>query len=203
MTTGLARSIVWVLCLAVPLLAVAPDSGDEEKKVRDAGFGISFSTGQSLFYTRATDPFRSNHVYWAVGFHQEESGIALSFFNPYTGTQQRNASQKYYLELSSGWRHLLFRESLAGGFFPHTVLELGASGYLAQEGSLGNLFAEASFRWVPILQAGVGVSIYTGIAIYRIEMGYQATVTSLPKKLFPKYQGTYLKVVYSSGQKPR
>ncbi len=200
MTTGLARRIVAVLFLAVPLLAVATDSGDKEKKVRDAGFGISFSSGQSLFYTRATDPFRSNHAYWAVGFHQEESGIALSFFNPFTDTQERNADQRYYLELSSGWRHLLFRESLAGGFFPHTVLELGASGYLAQEGSLGNRFAETSFRWSPIVQAGVGASIYTGTAIYRLEMGYQTTVTSFPKS---KYQGAYLKVVYSSGQKPR
>ena len=203
MKTEFARGIVSVLCVAVPLLAVASESGDEDKRVRDAGFGISLSSGQSLFYTRATDPFRSNHVYWALGFHQEQRGIAVSFYDPYQGRYDSNPSRKYFLELSSGWRHLWFRESLAGGFFPHTVLELGASGYLARGGSLGKLFAEASFRWVPILQAGVGASIYTGIAIYRIEMGYQRTLTSFASEAFSKYKGVYLKFVYSSGQKPR
>lgn len=189
--------LAWLLLsgIASPLGA-----DDSEKKIRDAGFGISFSNGQSLFYSRATNPFRSNHTYFAVGFHQEGEGFSLDPYDPY---RNRFASVRYYLELGLGWRHLLFRESLAGGFFPHTVIEGGASGYLSQTGSLSKYFRETSFRWAPYLQAGLGASIYTGVAIYRIEMGYLTTLSYYPEDYFPVYQGVFLKVVYSSGVKPR
>lgn len=196
-------TIAGLLCAAT---ANAQDGDQADQKIRDAGFGFSFSSGQSLFYSRATNPFHTNHTYLSLGFHQEEQGISLPIINPVTGRIERNTTSKYYLELGLGWRHLWFRESLAGGFFPHTVLEVGTSGYLARGGSLGKFFRETSFRWTPLLQAGLGASVYTGIAIYRIEMGYQVALNLnnyFPADFFPVYQGMYIKMIYSSGQKPR
>jgi hypothetical protein len=92
---------------------------------------------------------------------------------------------------------------LAGGFFPHTILEGGASGYFAQFGRLRNFLKETSVRWVPYVQAGIGASVYTGTVIYRIEMGYLSTLSDLLKIDFPEYQGVFIKVIVSSGQKPR
>ena len=45
--------------------------------------------------------------------------------------------------------------------------------------------------------------IHTGTVIYRIEMGYLSTFSHFPESLFPGYDGVYLKMVISSGQKPR
>ena len=95
---------------------------------------------------------------------------------------------------------------MAGSFLPHTVIEGGASGYVVRVGRLRSLFQEASLRWVPYLQTGFGASVYTGTVIYRFEMGYLSTISTLsylPKGAFPEYQGAYLKIVVSSGQKPR
>ncbi|MFB0515622.1 MAG: hypothetical protein ACETWG_03350 [Candidatus Neomarinimicrobiota bacterium] len=194
------RDLRFLICVLLPLMASGQDSG---RKIHDAGLGFSFSSGQSLFYTRATNPYEAHHTYMAAGFHIEEEGIGLTYYNWYLDRYERTAKQTYYLELGWGWRHLWFQEKMAGGFFPHTVLEGGASGYFAQFGRLRTFFREMSLRWVPYVQAGVGASVYTGSVIYRIEIGYLSTLSYLPEGEFPEYEGAFLKMVISSGQKPR
>ncbi|UCH63838.1 MAG: hypothetical protein JSU77_05180 [Fidelibacterota bacterium] len=189
--------LFWIL---MPLMVGAQDS---DEKVHDAGIGFSFSSGQSLFFIRSTNPFRTNHTYLTAGFHIEEEGIGVTYYNYTWGTYERRAKQRYYLEMGWGWRHLWFRESMAGGFLPHSVIEAGASGYIARLGRLRYYFQEATLHWEPYLQAGLGASIHTGTAIYRIEMGYLSTFSFFSGSLFPGYGGVYLKVVISSGQKPR
>ncbi len=192
-------TLQFLLCVLLPLMVGAQDEG---QKVHTAGLGFSFSSGQSLFYTRAANPYRTNHTYLAAGFHIEEEGIGIPYYSSW-GTVERNAIQRYYLELGWGWRRLWFQESMAGGFFPHTSIEGGASGYVAQSGRLRSFFRETSLRWVPYLQAGFGATIYTGTIIYCVELGYLSTLSYLPEETFPEYQGAYLKIVISSGQKPR
>lgn len=199
MSTIRRYSMLFLFWVLMPLMVGAQDS---DKKVHDAGIGFSFSSGQSLFYTRSTNPFRTNHTYLAAGFHIEEEGIGITYLD-YWGNPQRSAKQAYYLELGYGWRRLWFRESMAGGFLPHSVIEGGASGYVARLGRLRNYLRETTLRWAPYLQAGLGASIHTGMAIYRIEMGYLSTFSHFPESLFPGYDGIYLKMVISSGQKPR
>ena len=204
MSTTQRYSLPFLFWILLPLMAGAQES---EKKVHDAGLGFSFSSkGQSLFLTRSTNPFHTNHTYLAAGFHIEGEGGGPVISDPYGYYYKPQTSKDYYLELGWGWRRLWFRESMAGAFLPHTVIEGGASGYIARFGRLRSLFREASLRWVPYLQAGLGGSIYTGTVIYRIEMGYLSTISTLsylPKGAFPEYQGAYLKIVVSSGQKPR
>jgi len=200
MSTIRRYSMLFLCWVLMPLMVGAQDS---DKKVHDAGIGFSFSSGQSLFYTRSTNPFSTNHTYMAGGFHIEEEGIGLTYYNYYTNRYERRASQAYYLEMGYGWRRLWFRESMAGGFLPHSVIEGGASGYVARLGRLRNYFRETTLRWAPYLQAGLGASIHTGTAIYRFEMGYLSTFSHFPESLFPEYDGVYLKMVISSGQKPR
>jgi len=199
MNTMRRYSLLFLFWVMLPLTA---DAQEDDKKVHDAGIGFSFSSGQSLFFTRSTNPFHTNHTYLTVGLHIEEEGIGVTYYDYYWGTYERNAIQRYYLELGWGWRRLWFRESMAGGFLPHSVIEGGASGYIARLGRLRNYFREATLRWAPYLQVGLGASIHTGTAIYRIEMGYLSTF-HLPESLFPGYGGAYLKIVISSGQKPR
>ncbi len=198
MSTTQRYSLPFLFWIMLPLMAGAQEN---DKKVHDAGIGFSFSSGQSLFLTRSTNPFHTNHTYLAAGFHIEEEGFPI--YDPWLGTYERYAPNTYYLELGWGWRRLWFRESMAGAFLPHTVIEGGASGYVARFGRLRSLFREASLRWVPYLQAGFGASIYTGTVIYRVEMGYLSTLRLLPKDIFPPYESAYLKVIVSSGQKPR
>lgn len=205
MSTTQRYSLLFLFWVLLPLMAGAQES---EKKVHDAGLGFSFSSkGQSLFFARSTNPFHTNHTYLAAGFHIEEEGGGPGYYDPYGYSDpyyyRPRASQDYYLELGWGWRRLWFRESMAGAFLPHSVIEGGASGYVARFGRLRSLFRETSLCWVPYLQAGFGASVYTGTAIYRIEMGYLSTLSYLPKGAFPEYQGAYLKIVVSSGQKPR
>ena len=184
------------------LLPITSSATEDEPKVRDAGLGFSMSSGQSIFYTRSVNPFNTNHHYFAGGFHLESDGIPVVYYDAW-GYPVTRSKQVYFLELGGGWRHLWFQDQLAGGFFPHTMLEGGVSGYFAQFGRLRNLFREASLRWVPYVQAGVGASIYTGSIIYRIEAGYLTTLRTLPRDVFPEYQGAFLKIIISSGQKPR
>ncbi len=209
-----ALRLLTIAGLIWAVTANAQDRDEADRKIRDAGFGFSFSSGQSLFYSIATNPFRTNHTYLSLGFHLEEQGISVPFYDPILGSTQRNSTSDYYLELSLGWRRLWFRESMAGGFFPHTVLEVGTSGYLAQQGSLGKFFRETSFRWTPLLQAGLGGSVYTGVAIYRIELGLQTALnlnyfqslldlSYFSDNFFPAYEGMYIKMIFSSGEKPR
>ncbi|UCH10916.1 MAG: hypothetical protein JSU61_03250 [Fidelibacterota bacterium] len=199
---GNYRKLVLSL-LICGLLPLGSSAKDKEAKVHDAGLGFSFSSGQSIFFTRATNPFKTNHTYLSGGIHLEEEGLGVTYYNYYLGQYERRSEQTYFLELGGGWRHLWFQDKLAGGFFPHTVIEGGASGYFAQFGRLRNLFKATSLRWVPYVQAGIGASIYTGTIIYRIEMGYLSTLPTLDEDVFPKYQGAFLKVIASSGQKPR
>ena len=67
--------LFWIL---LPLMAGAQES---DKKVHDAGIGFSFSSGQSLFYTRSTNPFHTNHTYLAAGFHIEEEGYSYGYYS--------------------------------------------------------------------------------------------------------------------------
>ncbi len=200
MSTLRRYSLLFLFWILLPLTAGAQES---DEKVHAAGIGFSFSSGQSLFYTRSTNPFNTNHTYLAAGFHIEEEGAGITICDPWTGYCQRPGSQAYYLESGLGWRRLWFRESMAGGFLPHTSIEGGASGYVARIGQWRNYFRETTLHWGLYLQAGAGASIHTGTSIYRVEMGYMSTFSHLSEDLFPGYSGAYLKIILSSGQKPR
>ncbi|UCD38530.1 MAG: hypothetical protein JSW54_03370 [Fidelibacterota bacterium] len=196
------RRFGWPL-LFMFLVPVIGSSQESDTKVHDAGLGFAFSSGQSIFYTRATNPFQTNHLYYSLGVHLEQEGIGITYYDYTLGDYATTSKQVYYLELGSGWRRHWFEDNLAGGFFPHTVIEAGLSGYLAQYGSLRKYFRETAFKWDPYIQIGAGISVFTGPAIYRIEMGYLSTLATLPVDVFPRYEGVFLKIVISSGQKPR
>ncbi len=200
------------LVLALVFLPVLVEAQEEDRKVGDAGIGFALSTkGQSLFYTRGTNPFRTNHGYFTVGCHQEQHGINVGIYDPYTGRVIRNPNQSHYLEFGGGWRRLWFQDKLAEGFFPHTMVELGASGYVVKFGRFRNYLRETSLSWSPYWQAGLGASIHTGTTIYRLELGYLATLIPIRigtfsyagKGVFSPYRGVFFKVIISSGQKPR
>ncbi|MFC1543600.1 hypothetical protein ACFL4K_03565 [Candidatus Neomarinimicrobiota bacterium] len=197
----------WSLLLVI-LLPLTVGAQDSDEKIHDSGIGFSFSSGQSMFYTRATNPFNTNHTYLAMGFHSEGEGLAV-VSDPWTvdyygnPVQRLYPKQRYYLEQGWGLRHLWFRDSMAGMFLPHSSIEAGVSGFITQWGKLRNYFQEFSLCWMPYLQVASGASIYTGTAIYRFEMGYVATLPVLPSDVFPHYEGVYLKIVISSGQKSR
>ncbi len=197
----LSRCQLLLLWSLIPLAASAQEEG--EQKVHAAGLGFSFSSGQSVFFSWSSDPFQTSHMYLAAGVHIEEEGIPQTYWNPYLQRYERTSSQTYYLELGLGWRRLLFREQMAGGLFPHLVIEGGGSGYLARPGRLRNYFRETTLHWAPYLQAGAGVSIFTGEVIYRVEGGYFAVFSYLPKEEFPPYGGAFVKIHISSAQKPR
>ncbi len=200
MSTLRRYRLLFLFGILLPLTAGAQES---DKKVHAAGIGFSFSSGQSLFYTRSTNPFNTNHTYLAAGFHIEEEGIGVTIYDPWYGSVKLSGSQAYYLESGLGWRRLWFRESMAGGFLPHTSIEGGASGYIARIGPWRDYFRGTTLHWAPYVQAGLGASIHTGTSIYRVEMGYFYTLPLLPEDVFPPYGGAYLKMVISSGQKPR
>lgn len=193
-------------CLAIAwiILPVAAGAQEEDRKMGDSGIGFALSNnGQSLFYTRGTNPFRTHHRYISVGFHQEEHGISVPYRDPFTGIVQSNPSRSYYLELGGGWRRLWLQDKLAAGFFPHTMVEIGLSGYVAEFGKFRNYFRETSLRWSPYWQVAFGASIHTGTVFYRIEMGYLSTIPLFDKDTFVHYEGVFLKIVAASGQKPR
>ncbi|MFC1484191.1 hypothetical protein ACFL6Q_04005 [Candidatus Neomarinimicrobiota bacterium] len=198
-------TLIFILlgCL-VPLVAAEED---KETKIKDTGLGFSLSSGQSIFYSRSIDPFGDKHTYYSLGFHQEEEGIGVVYYNPYLGTYDRISKEKYYLEFGYGWRHLWFKDKMAGEFLPHSSIEVGASAHVKRIGRLVELFKGSSLVWDPYIQIGAGASIFTGQAIYRIEMGYLGTasewISYLPEGTFPGYQGAYLKMIISSGKKPR
>ncbi len=192
-----------VILLLLGLLLVGPAQAEDDEKVRVGGVGFTMSSGQSIFYTRGTNPYNTNQFYYLTGIHIEEEGLALPYENPYTGYIERNPSQIYFLELGLGWNRLLFQDKMAGGFFPHTNLQLGASGFVVEVGNWRHLYREFSLRWTPYLQAGFGGSIYTGTAVYRVEGGYRGTVPLLSKDLFPGYEGFYLSIVMFGSRKPR
>ncbi|MCH7939616.1 MAG: hypothetical protein IID13_07715 [Candidatus Marinimicrobia bacterium] len=192
-----------IILLVLGLLLAGPAQADDDEKVRVGGMGFSMSSGQSIFYTRGTNPYLTNQFYYATGIHIEEEGLALPYYDPYTGRVERNASQNYFFELGLGWNRLLLQDKMAGGFFPHTNLQLGGSGFVVQVGRWRNLWREFSLRWTPYYQAGLGGSIYTGTAVYRVEGGYRGTLPLLAKDLFPRYEGFYLSIVMFGSRKPR
>ncbi len=192
-----------IILLVLGSLLLGPAQAEDNEKVRVGGFGFTMSSGQSIFYTRGTSPYRTHQIYSATGIHIEEKGLAFTYYNPYTGQYERDPSQDYFLELGLGWSRLMFEENLAGGFFPHTNLQLGASGYVVEVGRLKTLLQEFSLRWTPYLQAGFGGSIYTGTIVYRVEGGYRGTVRLREKDPFPGYEGFYLGIVMFGSRKPR
>ena len=191
-----------IILLVSGLLLVGPARADDDEKVRVGGMGFSMSTGQSIFYTRGTNPYLTNQFYYATGIHIEEEGYAAPYLDG-LGRINRDPIQEYYFELGLGWNRLFFQDKMAGGFFPHTNLQLGGSGFVVQVGRWRNLWREFSLRWTPYYQAGLGGSIYTGTAVYRVEGGYRGTLPLLDKDLFPRYEGFYLSIVMFGSRKPR
>lgn len=200
------RMAGWLLVLAGVLSAGTPEEVGS-LKIADAGLGYAMSSkGQSLFFTRGSDPFRTNQRYVSLGFHLEEQGLSLGIYNPYTGMVERNAAQMYYLESGIGLRRLLFQDKLAAGFFPHIMIEAGISGNPHELGQWRKLFLDTTMLWAPYFQVGGGASIYTASAIYRLELGYLATPSVAPtvfREEFPSYQGMFIKIIISNVQKPR
>ncbi|MCH8836749.1 MAG: hypothetical protein IIA60_02980 [Candidatus Marinimicrobia bacterium] len=192
-----------IILLVSGLLLAGPAQADDDEKVRVGGMGFSMSSGQSIFYTRGTSPYHTNQFYYATGIHIEEKGLALTYYNPYTNQYERDPSQEYFLELGLGWSRLMFQEKLAGGFFPHTNLQLGASGYVVEVGRWNTVLQDFSLRWTPYYQAGLGGSIYTDTAVYRVEGGYRGTVRLSENDPFPSYEGPYLSIVMFGSRKPR
>ncbi len=176
-------------------------SGREKKdhSTSSGGIGYAISSGSSLFYTRSTNPFKTHSRYLSVGLHIEEEGLALPYYNYYYDTIERNATQEYYLESGVGYRRLLLQDKMDSGFLPHVALEGGLSGYIAQVGDWRDFFSEFAMKWSPLASAGLGVSIFTGQAIYRAEMGFVSIIPLLPEDLFRRYGGFYLKVIIAGG----
>ncbi|MEE9465535.1 MAG: hypothetical protein V3W14_08205 [Candidatus Neomarinimicrobiota bacterium] len=166
------------------------------------GLGFALSTGQSIFYTRGTDPFKTNQIYYATGIHIEEVGMSGYYYDAY-GRVDRNPTQDYYFEMGLGWHRLLFQDKMAGGFFPHTNVQFGGSGYVIKTGRLRNFLDEFSLRWAPYLQLGFGGSMFSGGAIYRMEVGYLGTLPVYDKDRFPSYDGMYFSIILISANKPR
>lgn len=187
------------------LWPLAAGAQNNDGKVHDSGLGVAISSGSSLLYVRSTNPVNTNHTYFAAGIHIEEEGLAA--YDPYgyqVGDYYRSyPKQRYYLDGGWGWRHLWFRDSMAGTFLPHTSIEGGISGYLAQFGKLREFFLDTSLRWTPYLQAGFGASIYTGSVIYRFEMGYHASLPLIDENLFPPFKGAYLMIIWANAKEAR
>lgn len=193
---GLLLTALWV--------GMAAGADDKKSRTGDAGLGYAISSdGQSLFYMRGTAPFKTNHWYLSLGMHMEEQGIAIGVYDYYTGRIERNPTQSYYLETGGGFRHLWLRKKMAGRFFPHTSVEVGAAGYVARFGHLKKWMKDSALVWSPYIQIGSGASIFGNGAIYRVEVGYLQTLSLLSEQKFPPYKGVYIKIVVSSGQKPR
>ena len=182
---------------------------DQERKVKDSGLGFSLSSGQSIFFSQSFKPLDTRHGYYTLGFHIEEKGIGIWYYDPYLGRYERTSKQVYYLEFGYGRRRLWFQDKMAGEFLPHSSFEVGASAYIKRVGKLAEFFKDASLVWDPYVQLGFGASIFTGHAIYRVEMGYLCTLSTLDwtsylsESTFPGYEGAYLKMIISSGQKRR
>ncbi len=184
------------------LLALAGQLPGKDRKPGVGGMGFAISSGQSIFFTRGTDPFQTNQIYYATGVHIEEVGLAGYFYDEF-GRVNRNPTQRYFLETSLGWHRLLFQDKMAGGFFPHINVQLGGSGYVIKAGKLRKYFNEFSLRWAPYLQFGFGGSIFSAGTIYHLEMGYLGTIPIYSKDRFPSYGGVYLSIILIGANKPR
>jgi hypothetical protein len=173
----------------------------EESEVRDSGFGYALSTtGQSIFFTRSFNPLSTNHAFITSGVHIEEKELSIPIYDYYTGYYYQNTSERdYFVTGGVGWRRLWFQESMVGTFLPHTEVEAGIAGYVAQTGRLRTYFREFSLRWAPYLQIGAGVSIHTEQGMYRATFGYLTTVPFPEVAGYPMYEGAYLKFVISGG----
>ena len=65
------------ICLAIAwiILPVAAGAQEKDRVKGDSGFGFALSTnGQSLFYTRGTNPFRTHHRYPQHPHRRERPG---------------------------------------------------------------------------------------------------------------------------------
>jgi hypothetical protein len=202
----LHKATLILLLLGCTILS-ADDKEDQERKVKGSGLGFSLSSGQSIFFSQSFQPLETKHGYYTVGFHIEEKGIGVWYYDPYLGRYERTSKQVYYLEFGYGRRRLCFQDKMAGEFLPHSSFEVGASAYIKRVGRLVEFFKGASLVWDPYVQVGFGASIFTGQAIYRVEMGYLGTLSEwidyLPEDLFPGYEGAFLKMIISSGRKRR
>jgi len=191
-----------IMVLLLVMMALGGQLLAEDGKPSFGGLGFALSTGQSFFYTRGTDPFKTNEFYYATGVHIEEVGMSGYYYDAY-GNVDRNPTQDYYFELGLGWHRLLFQDKMAGGFFPHTNVQFGGSGYVIKTGKLRNYLDEFSLRWAPWLQLGFGGSIFAGGTIYRMEVGYLGTIQVYDKGRFPYYDGMYFSIILIGASKPR
>lgn len=197
------RCRVFILFSFLAISHLYGQKDDSGLKVGDSGGGFVLSSdGQTLFFYRGTAPFKLYQALYTIGIHQEEPGLAPAFADPF-GNPYRNPSQEFYIELGLGGRRLLFLDKIGGGLFPYVTTELGASGYLAQIGFLRTGFRETSIHWGAFWQAGAGAAIHAANALYRFEMGYLQSYYPKDEADFPPYKGVYLKMIVSSGSKPR
>jgi hypothetical protein len=170
-----------------------------EAKIKDVGLGFTMSSGNSLFYMRGTNPYHRNQGFYSLGLHIEEEGIPSpqSIYSP-----NYPSKQALYLETNVGWRRLWFQDKLAGGFFPHTAVELGGVGYFDRGGTLENYLQDVSLTWAPALTAGFGGTVFTKNSIVRLEMGHISTQKAGARDDYPHYSGFYLRVSMSNWERP-
>lgn len=172
-----------------------------EAKIKDVGLGFTLSSGQSFFYMRGTNPYNLHQVFYSVGLHIEEEGFAIPTYNNY-GYPERNVKQSLYLETSIGWRRLWFKDKLAGGFFPHTTVELGGVGFFDDGGTLANYMRDISLTWAPAVGVGFGGTVFSKTSIIRFEMGLLSTIGNASKVGYPHYSGAFLRVSMSNWERP-
>ena len=195
--------LVFLLWGGLPVTTLAQT---EKSRIVASGIGIALSSnGQSIFYNRTLQPFSTNHGYFSVGIHLEAESIPVQRYDPFTGRYYSNpGGQQFYMESGLGWRRLWLKERLAVGLTPHSVVELGGAGYVVQAGRLTEYFKGFTMVWAPYAQVGLGVSIHSGPALYRIDGGYLSTLLDYyVSGQFQAYHGAYLKITFSGGVKRR
>ena len=192
--------------LLLTLLALPALKGQgkfEFPTVNDAGLGFAMtSDGQSIFYYRGTSPFRLYQGYLTAGIHQADTSINIPFVDPFTGVVYSNPNRQTYFEFGLGGRRLVFQGKLAGGLFPYLTVQAGATGYLSQLGTFRGYFAETALQWAGFYQLAAGAGVHAGIALYRLEIGYMASLVPQAAAGFPPYQGVFFKIILSSGKRP-
>jgi len=199
----LMSRMLWIfICTSLGLVGIA-QAQMSEAKIKDVGLGFTVSSGNSFFYMRGTNPYDRNQGFYSLGVHIEEDGIPgpnQGYVDPYY--QPSTPKQAYYLETNIGWRRLWFKDKLAGGFFPHTAVELGGFGYFERGGTLENYMQDISLTWAPALTVGFGGTVFTKNSIMRFEMGYLSTQKAGAKASYPQYWGGYLRVSMSNWERP-
>ncbi len=196
------KRLLWVcMCTGLGFTGIA-QAQLSEAKIKDVGIGFTLSSGQSFFYMRGTNPYATNQGQYSLGLHIEEQGIALPR-QLSTGEIVRNPHQAFYFESNFGWRRLWFKEKMAGGFFPHTSVEVGGVGYFDEGGTLAKYMRDMSLTWAPSLAIGFGGSVFTKNSIMRFEMGHLSTLELGARNDYPHYWGMYLRFSMSNWERPR